>query len=263
MIKILKRKSKRILGSNEDILEKKRGTLNESEWKKALIGNLSVSELEKKIKANNYPVWITPLIKNTKSGDSVLELGSGTGELSAILSLHGRKLTLLDFSKENLNFAKELFASLSLHAKFVQHDILEELPFPDNSFDWVFSSGLLEHFTDEQIIFILNESKRVCKNGVMSLVPNANSMPYMLGKYILETENKWTYGYEKPKATMRGYYEECGFRDVFEETTGTYHALNFLDEDIANVFDEFYKSLDIEELNQLKQGYLVFTCAKR
>lgn len=237
--------------------------LKEFEWTKALGCDSDITVLEKKIIAKEYPIWIKPLLKLTEKNDSILELGSGTGELSAILSIYGRKSNLLDFSENNLEFSKKLFISLSLNGNFIKHDVLEKFPFDDNSFNWVFSSGLLEHFTDEQIISILKESNRICKKGVISLVPNAFSIPYRMGKYNLEKQNKWIYGKEDPKLSMINYFNKSGFLKVCEETVDAYHSLNFLEDNIKQLFLDFYNSMKIDELDQLKQGYLLVTYARK
>jgi len=44
-------------------------------------------------------------------------------------------------------------------------NLLKGLPFPDNSFDAVYSSHVLEHFTKAQAAALLNEARRVLKPG--------------------------------------------------------------------------------------------------
>lgn len=237
--------------------------LKEFEWTKALGCDSDITVLERKIIAKEYPTWIKPLLKLTENNDSILELGSGTGELSAILSIYGRKSNLLDFSENNLEFSRKLFNSLSLNGNFIKHDVLEKFPFSDNSFDWIFSSGLLEHFKDEQIISILKESNRICKKGVISFVPNALSIPYRMGKYNLEKQNKWIYGREDPKISMVNCFNKAGFLMIQEETVDAYHALNFLEGYIKQPFLDFYNSMKIDELDLLKQGYLLVTYATK
>ncbi len=54
-------------------------------------------------------------------------------------------------------------------------NLLNSLPFPDNSVDKIYSSHVLEHFSTSQIEYILGESLRVLKSGgIFSVcVPNA------------------------------------------------------------------------------------------
>jgi predicted SAM-dependent methyltransferase len=58
----------------------------------------------------------------------------------------------------------------------IQMNLLEKLPFPDNSVDKIYSSHFLEHFLTKDIKFILLECYRVIKPGgvISSCVPDAS-----------------------------------------------------------------------------------------
>lgn len=57
----------------------------------------------------------------------------------------------------------------------IKYNLLEKLPFPDNSVDKIYSSHVLEHFTRNQLDSLLQECKRILKpGGIFSVcVPNA------------------------------------------------------------------------------------------
>ena len=59
-----------------------------------------------------------------------------------------------------------------------QVNLLSGFPFPDNHFDAVYSSHVLEHFTPEQALFLLKEAYRVLKpKGIVRIVvPNLEAM---------------------------------------------------------------------------------------
>jgi len=76
-----------------------------------------------------------------------LEVGSGSGRLSALLALEGHQLTCLDYTAEALRAARRNFDAINMPGRFVQGDAFM-LPFSIDSFDAVFSTGLLEHFRD-------------------------------------------------------------------------------------------------------------------
>ncbi len=124
--------------------------------------------------------------------------------------------------------------------------------------DWVFSSGVLEHFSDEQIINILKDSKRLARKGVMSLVPNANAVFYRIGKFKMEHEGKWAYGREVPKLSMRPLFEAAGLTNIQEYSVGTYHSLQFWGKEHKEI-KHFLDGLSGEQLRLLNQGYLLFT----
>jgi len=238
------------------------GVLSNKEWHNVMIGEKSVHNLANKIRNNQFPVWIKPLLSHSLPCDSLLELGSGTGELSAILGIYGRITHLLDYSENNIDYAKALFQELGIEGYFYCADILEEISMERSSVDWVWSSGLLEHFSDEQIIDVLKESARVCKKGVMSLVPNANAIFYRIGKFKMEQEGTWPYGKETPKFTMKKYFNAAGLKNIKEYSVGTYNSLQFWGLDKKEI-KSFYDNLEFKELQNLNQGYLLFTYGRK
>lgn len=92
----------------------------------------------------------------------VLEVGSGSANISLRMAKDGYSATLLDFSQSALTTAGKRFAALSLPVTLVQGDA-EALPFEDGSFDLVMSYGLLEHFVDPRKV--ISEMVRVLKPG--------------------------------------------------------------------------------------------------
>jgi ubiquinone/menaquinone biosynthesis C-methylase UbiE len=219
--------------------------LSPKKWNKSFIGDSTVDNFIGMKKDNK---WVIPILENTSKGNKVLELGSGSGVLSSILSEKGRKLTLVDFSEDNLDFSKTLFRKLDLKAEFIKSNVLNKFPFKNKSFDCVFSSGLLEHFNDKEIIKILKESKRVSRKLVISLMPNANSLPYHLGKLIQEKEGKWIYGKETPKTSMKELFEKAGLK-IIEEYS------------IDPIFKE-YNKLGESRIKLINQGYLLVTIGR-
>src|SRR5690606_39324716 len=109
------------------------------------------------------PAWLPALLEATHVGESCLELGSGTGELSAQLARNGRHVQLLDFSAASLQLSRDLFEQLGLTGTFLQGDVTERLSPAEHSVDVVWSSGLLEHFDPHIIEHIVTESARIAR----------------------------------------------------------------------------------------------------
>jgi ubiquinone/menaquinone biosynthesis C-methylase UbiE len=97
-----------------------------------------------------------------KQGKRVLEIGCGRGSLSCYFSDAGYDCTLVDLSAKVIDVAKGIFTKNNLPATFKVDDA-NNLDIADNSFDVIFSIGLLEHFED--IITPLQEQIRVLDTG--------------------------------------------------------------------------------------------------
>ena len=201
--------------------------LNPNQWHAAIVGELTVRQVAENV-ANEKNAWFPAVLDATAPGDSLLELGSGTGVFSGILAKNGRRTTLLDYSAESVEFCRAVFTQAGLPGDFVQADVCRTFPFADGAFDCTWSSGLLEHFTDEQLAFILKESARVSRKCVVSLVPNAGSVFYRVGKWYQESHGLWAWGKEDPKRTLRPFFEAAGLADVREFAIDVKTAIAFV-----------------------------------
>ncbi len=109
---------------------------------------------------------------NELLGDSMsnkgksLEVGCGRGSMSSYFAENGWDVTLLDSSRSVLETAKMIYANNGHKAAFIEGDA-NRLNFPDNTFDVVFSIGLLEHFED--VYTPIYEQWRVLKAGGLFL----------------------------------------------------------------------------------------------
>lgn len=104
--------------------------------------------------------YLLPLLpKFTKR---TLEVGAGSARLSRLLVLRGYLTYCLDYSIEALTYARTHYERGEAQGVYVLGRA-EHLPFDDNSFDVVFSTGLLEHFENPMPIIL--EMVRVLKNG--------------------------------------------------------------------------------------------------
>ena len=240
--------------------------LNSAQWHEAIVGELTVPQVVANVASENNR-WFPAVLDATAPGDSLLELGCGTGVFSGILAKNGRRTTLLDFSAESVAFCREVFAQAGLSGRFVQADVCQAFPFADGEFDCTWSSGLLEHFTDEQLGHILKESARVSRKCVVSLVPNAGSRFYRAGKWYQETHGLWPWGQEDPKRTLKPFFKAAGLGDVREYALDVKTALAFAHTIRADAFRRalllLWHLLPEAGWRALGQGYLLVTVGRR
>ncbi|MFC2010269.1 class I SAM-dependent methyltransferase [Chloroflexota bacterium] len=111
------------------------------------------------------------------AGKKVLEVGCGSGIDSAEFARHGAIITSTDFSESSVQSTRELFEEANLQADVVQADA-RALDFEDNTFDCVYSFGVLHHIPNVEKA--LSEIKRVLNPGgqIMVMLYNKDSLLY-------------------------------------------------------------------------------------
>jgi len=127
--------------------------------------------------------WLDPLSRHAlerislRKGSKILDVGCGLGDTTLMLSkcFEDTRLTGLDQDMELIEEAKAANQAGHSTMQFVTGDA-QQLPFPDNSFDFAFTRYLLHHVPDG--LTALKEMKRVCKSGgiVFAQVPDINFM---------------------------------------------------------------------------------------
>ncbi|HEX8028601.1 MAG TPA: methyltransferase domain-containing protein [Vicinamibacterales bacterium] len=128
-------------------------------------------EWYQEIEAHRYGVygpWMLDVMEFDKHrGEQLLEIGAGIGTDLSQFARHGSLVTDLDLSAGHMAHARENFALRGLEARFVHHDA-ERLPFEDNSFDVVYSNGVLHHTPNTRSV--VAEIKRVLKPGGKAII---------------------------------------------------------------------------------------------
>lgn len=117
---------------------------------------------------------------------SVLDVGAGSGELlraTARFALKQKRLANLFGLELNARSAKAILEESKNFPEIraVRGNALN-LPFADKSFDYVICSLFTHHFTDERIVRILSEMKRISRRKIFVIDLHRHPAAYSLYK---------------------------------------------------------------------------------
>lgn len=115
-----------------------------------------------------YGPWMPETMEfSLHAGKRLLEIGGGMGTDLAQFAKHGAIVTDVDLSSGHLSLAQENFRLRGLTGTFIHQDA-ETIPFPDNSFDVVYSNGVIHHTPNTQSV--IDEIYRVLKPGGKAII---------------------------------------------------------------------------------------------
>ena len=102
---------------------------------------------------------------------SLLDIGSASGDAArAIRALYpGATVTSLDCNTVNIENAP--------HPKLIADAF--HLPFCEESFDYVFCSLFLHHFTDDRVVLLLNSFYRIARKALLVCDLERHVLPYL------------------------------------------------------------------------------------
>jgi ubiquinone/menaquinone biosynthesis C-methylase UbiE len=143
----------------------------QKQWNNDPCGAVTAKEFEpgtpeffsavEKYRYETYSPWLKDEVKFEQfTGKYILEVGGGLGTDHVQFAKAGAKTFDLDLAKEHLRLSKERFAQNNLSGNFIYGDA-ELSPFRNNSFDTVYSFGVLHHTPDTQKS--IEEVRRVLK----------------------------------------------------------------------------------------------------
>lgn len=231
------------------------------EWGKHYNSKL-LDEVVRSVQKKHYSAQTSEMLLQTSPQESILEIGCGSGATSLALACGGRICTALDNAEEVVHLVSSAAQTLQCHCKVMLADAEQELPFDDNAFDVSFQAGLLEHYHREERIRLLSLWGRVSKR-MISLIPNAASLAYRVGKARMEKKGIWPYGLEIPQYSLSQEFAAVGFDVIREYTIGERHSLEFLPRwhPLRLVLSRLMDANSLQD--NAGQGYLLVTIGKK
>ena len=104
-------------------------------------------------------IWIDEYKKYFENKGKCLDLGCGIGQYSKKLIEYGYDVISADISDIALNKVKEF------NTNVIKVDMREKLPFESDEFDLVFANLSIHYFSDADTHKLMEEIKRILKNG--------------------------------------------------------------------------------------------------
>ena len=166
------------------------------------------------------------------AGRDVLEVGCGIGTHAAMLARAGARLTAIDITHRAVEATRRRFELFGLSGRIERADA-ERLPFQNETFDWVWSWGVIHH--SSSIERCLAEITRVLRPS---------------GRLFLMV-------YYRPSLV---YYLHCGFirgvvlgqlvrqrlQDIYVAASDGFYARTFTRKELQALFDQSYEQISMD-----------------
>lgn len=172
-------------------------------------GNLYFS-VQHKLK--RYPIPETRLAQG--NGERLLDIGCNWGRWSIAAAKKNYRPVGFDPSLKAVTAARRVAKQLGVEADFIVGDS-RFLPFRNDSFDVVFSYGVFQHLSKENVRISLDEVGRVLK-------PKGKTLMQMPNKYgIRQYQQHWRRGFTEGKDFEIRYWTPSELMNTFTEKLGS------------------------------------------
>lgn len=137
--------------------------------------------------------WHVPIVAKFGAfkGKDVLEVGCSIATDGLEFARNGAKYTGVDLSPHSIDLARERFNLFGVTGRFQVADAEQGLPFPDCSFDHVYSFGVIHHSPSPEKI--VHEIYRVLRKGgtFTVMLYNRSSINYYIEIMFLRRVLRW------------------------------------------------------------------------
>ena len=159
-----------------------------------------------------YPEVTKNLLDLTDENSKCIELGCGSGTYAIELLKNKRNCIASDFSESALELVKmkgKKLYNIDVPTQLVD---IYNIPYPDSTFNLIFSDGLIEHL---DIPKALEEMKRALKTeGWMAAKIPSGSLLYRLVYYLLSPVENRPYEAWLSKKEWQKKLADCGYKNI-------------------------------------------------
>jgi cyclopropane fatty-acyl-phospholipid synthase-like methyltransferase len=178
-------------------------------------------------KAKKWKQTLDIILNHTPVGGSILETGCGSSAMSVWLNQKGFMNFCIDNNEEILNIAKVLNEKSSTGVSY-SYGELTKIPFKNNTFDTIFSQGVLEHFNESEILNIINEGLRVGETYIFAVPTICDMSTCLRGDENLMSYFRWKKVILKSEARIaevQGYFP---FHPIIQKINSYFHNKFYL-----------------------------------
>ena len=137
--------------------------------------------------------WHVPTVARFHGfkGREVLEIGCSIATDGLEFARNGAKYTGIDLTPNSIELARERFGLFGIPGRFEVANAEERIPFPDESFDHIYSFGVIHHSPQPERI--VAEIHRVLRKGgtFTVMLYNRNSINYYIEIMFLRKIFRW------------------------------------------------------------------------
>lgn len=167
------------------------------------------------LKAYTQQMIVEDVLTRIPAGGKFLEVGVGGSLVPHYLDGHGVESYAIDNVASSVEYSLELRNKYNSNVHISYADGMK-LPYCDNSFDYIYSSGLIEHFNvDEQLKFV-GEMKRVSRHFIHLEIPNYSESSVFYRLYIESKEEHLDCDMQEICTLLNLNVIDCGGRAVFD-----------------------------------------------
>jgi ubiquinone/menaquinone biosynthesis C-methylase UbiE len=136
---------------------------------------------------------------------TVLELGCGQGRDTWYFAKQGLDVTALDYSEAGICQMRERAKDGGVKVALEVHDARKPLPFPDGSFDAIYSHMFFTmEFSEDEISYMLGECLRVLRPNGLNIYSVRNDHDPHYGKFTPRGKDTW----ENPLGFVVHFFSE-------------------------------------------------------